>query len=93
MSLIRSLLTSIVWKRVTRYKTKASHPRLMMMRAVPGSLSDAIRLPANPVFIPDIYIDSDMTRRVIINLLDNGLKYSSEGLDHDCRHRMRRRTV
>ncbi len=32
-----------------------------------------------PVFIPDIYIDSDMIRRVIINLLDNGLKYSSDG--------------
>ncbi|MFT7585325.1 MAG: NtrC-family two-component system sensor histidine kinase KinB [Cellvibrionaceae bacterium] len=32
-----------------------------------------------PIFIPDIYIDSDMVRRVIINLLDNGLKYSSDG--------------
>ena len=32
-----------------------------------------------PVFMPDIYIDADMVRRVIINLLDNGLKYSSDG--------------
>lgn len=39
-----------------------------------------VRLARNlPVFIPDIYVDADMIRRVIVNLTDNALKYSSEG--------------
>ncbi len=32
-----------------------------------------------PVFLPDLYVDEDMIRRVIINLLDNALKYSLDG--------------
>lgn len=32
-----------------------------------------------PVFLPDIYVDEDMIRRVLINLLDNALKYSLDG--------------
>ncbi|MBK8434436.1 MAG: GAF domain-containing protein [Chloroflexi bacterium] len=32
-----------------------------------------------PPLVPDVYIDEDMIRRVVINLLDNALKYNQDG--------------
>ena len=32
-----------------------------------------------PSLVPDVYVDEDMIRRVVINLMDNALKYNQDG--------------